>query len=127
MPPDVRKGCAFSVSYPKVLRLRRALKDEAQPQRILKMLTARQSRRRTSGGTAAKEQSSRKDFLKAQKYLQSYPIQTRSSDLRGRKNAENSCPFVRNEHDCLSSEDANLSPRLPFRFWILDFGFWIDS
>ena len=27
--------------------------------------------------------------------------------------------FVRNEHDCLSSDDANFSPRLPSAFWIL--------
>ena len=32
--------------------------------------------------------------------------------------------FVRNEHDCLSSEDANLSPRLPTNF---DLGIWISD
>ncbi len=31
--------------------------------------------------------------------------------------------FVRNEHTCLLSDDANISPRLPFP--ILDFRFWI--
>ncbi len=33
--------------------------------------------------------------------------------MRGRKNAEKFIPFVRNEHTCLLSDDANFSPRLP--------------
>ena len=82
-------------------------------------MTARQSRRRTSGGTAAEEKPSSNASKISNNLTQK---QTRSNDLRGRKNTENSFLFVRNEHDCLSSEDANLSPRLPT---IFDLGFQI--
>ncbi len=62
MPPDVRKGCAFPLSFSLNLRLclryrmRHSLKKSGETE------TARHSRRCTSGGTAAKTESS--DFCR---------------------------------------------------------------